>query len=481
MYTEPTPEDARFLNRLAWLGAGVSLLLSLVPWLQGDGINRDGVLYLFAAQAIREQGLVESLAVYGWPFYSLLIAGLASLGLELEQAGRLLGALCFAGLTHQFLRCLAFLAPDRLAGLLGLGLILLLPQLNGIRSELVRDTGMLWFAFAALHGLMHFRQHKRWPAWVLSLLAAGVAGLFRPEALLLALAPLGYGLKHWLGHHALRWLTAAVALIGLGLALASTELPDVTATKLVELSWYYASPVDSLHNWADKLGQVLPAMSQEFGYELALATLALIFGATLLKVLTPIPLLAWFATRRLPPPRRTWPVWLFAAILSVPILIYTARWMFLSDRYVLAIALFLLLLAPARLLVWCHAPGRRTWRYGLLALAGLLLVYSNLGKLTPSNRPLREAGLWLRQEAQGQLWVNHSVLAYYAGINSGERHRTDYWKTPPAQPTPWIALVLNPRDGAVRLQELESRGYTLVRRFDGDKRSVYVLKAAAQP
>ena len=122
-----------------WLLA-LSLLLSL--WLVAIDpvINRDAILYLRAAEAYLDQGLLASQALHGRPVLSICIAWLHQLtGLPLLYCGLLLNAAFYAVLVLAFVATVATLGGDRRTQLFAAALILSHPIINEYRSSIMRD------------------------------------------------------------------------------------------------------------------------------------------------------------------------------------------------------------------------------------------------------------------------------------------------------------------------------------------------------
>lgn len=51
-----------------------SLLLSVFAYYSNDIINSDGILYMNMADAYLKGGLAETVKMFNWPFFSILVA-----------------------------------------------------------------------------------------------------------------------------------------------------------------------------------------------------------------------------------------------------------------------------------------------------------------------------------------------------------------------------------------------------------------------
>ena len=122
-----------------WLLA-TSLLLSL--WLVAIDpvINRDAILYLRAAEAYLDQGLLASQALHGRPLLSICIAWLHQVtAIPLLYCGLLLNAAFYAVLVLAFVATVAAMGGDRRTPLFAAALSLSHPILNEYGSSSMRD------------------------------------------------------------------------------------------------------------------------------------------------------------------------------------------------------------------------------------------------------------------------------------------------------------------------------------------------------
>lgn len=165
-----------------------SLLLSVYSFIFPELPNDDAYVYIRTAEIYLDQGLVAAFAHYGWAGYSILIALVSRLGLDLFTAAYLLNALFFALLVHAFVALIAELNERRRVLVLGALTVLLYPELNEFRWFIIRDIGFWAFSLTGVWLLLRFCRQPDWG------LAAGftavflAASVFRPEALLYLLA-----------------------------------------------------------------------------------------------------------------------------------------------------------------------------------------------------------------------------------------------------------------------------------------------------
>ena len=173
------------------------LLIMLVAiWsvvIQDGHINRDGLLYLKQAYIMAEGSWKEGLALYPWPFFSILIAIFHKVsGLHLQVVAHAVDLALFGIAAWFYLKTLKFIYRQKHIIFYG-GIILLsfIPIMDDYVSMVLRDHG-LW-AGCMMGTYFYFknikeRSLKNSLMWQLGFL---FAGLFRPEGLVfLILLPL---------------------------------------------------------------------------------------------------------------------------------------------------------------------------------------------------------------------------------------------------------------------------------------------------
>ncbi len=138
------------LGDVRTFAAIISLFLSAWSVYLDDVVNSDGVLYLWAAEALKAGDWQEALALYKWPLYSSLIS-LVSLipGLGVEYAAHVLNAALTALAVVVFLSLVRELGADRKMLIAAAIVILLFPGLNRYRAFIIRDAGYIAFYLLA--------------------------------------------------------------------------------------------------------------------------------------------------------------------------------------------------------------------------------------------------------------------------------------------------------------------------------------------
>ncbi|MBI2381891.1 MAG: hypothetical protein HYV16_14150 [Gammaproteobacteria bacterium] len=480
------------MSRLpAWCTPGLaavlaSALLSALAWLLAGAPNDDGILYLLTAREFPLGGWHAAFEAYGWPFYSVLLAGLSGLGLPLETAGQLLNLGSFALLAWAFVGVVRELYPERPAwAWLAVPVVILLPELNAQRADLIRDNAYLAFWLLSLWALLRLARQPgpgRFAAWLACL---ALAQAFRLEAVAFVLC----GALALAAQPRTRRLGLALGVVLLViLPLLAWILPRfMPASRLADFGlWWqelrHQAPAQFLAA-SERLGAaVLNQYSQGFEREAYLAVLLTVLAGKLLKIWTPVHALCLWLGRRglawasLP---AAWRGYALAALL-LPLIFVLFR-QFLTARFLMPLVLCLLLLAPPVLAELARRLATRPRLLCVLALGlGLLFLGGSLRQLRDDDRALVEAGRWLAAQP-GDLWTNHSALSYYAGRNTAQQHVHGAWRAwreqMPANTRPgWRALALSGKERREADAWLARLGGREVRRFEDGKYLVIVTQ-----
>ncbi|MCK6404428.1 MAG: hypothetical protein L6Q60_00270 [Rhodocyclaceae bacterium] len=416
----------RWLTPITATLAG-SLALSLIARL-GSEVNRDGMLYVTTAQAFLDGGYAAAKASFGWPFLSIAIAVVAKLtGLGLENAAYLLNALFMAGACALIVASVGRRAPE-LAWITALT-VLALPGFNEYRNELLREFGCWFFIALAWWLALRWDERPRWTGALAIQTALAGAALFRPEALALFPALLGWQIFAAPGQE--RW--QRLAMIGL--------LPLVGGITL--LVAYFGGHLEGrlsadlgrfgLRRFDDKANALAAAL---IDYARGQARTILLFGSL---ALVPIKLLQKFSLLLIPLAfffasagartfihRHALFAWGIGAHLLV-VSVFVLDLQFLAGRYVGLI----LLLATPFIAAGLHLLIRRfpRWRHLIIASA-LLLAAGNVVSTGPGKGHFVEAGKWLAANVSSpeRVYIDSGRTAYHAGWHTpqvAERNRRE--------------------------------------------------------
>jgi hypothetical protein len=426
----------------------ISLFFSAWSVYLDDVVNSDGVLYLWAAEALKAGDWQQALALYKWPLYSSLIA-LVSLisGLGVEYSAHVLNAALTALAVVVFLSLVRDLDADRKMLIAAAIIILLFPGLNRYRAFVIRDTGYIAFYLLAL--LLFIRDLKEpRPAlrlgWVASIF---VATLFRIEGFVFLVA-LPF-VRQWLlstgvaARAALLAGSAGAVLLMLGAlawwSFSGSQLPTAPEWGgLLGDLWHHATT--TLSAGIDTIaGALHDRYERAFAYAVLLAALCLLLLWEVLVTLTPLyTVLAGHAVYRglafhNPRIRKMW-LQLIALHLLILAAILMVR-LFLTGRFPLALSMTLLLAVPFSLTAlyarWEQNRTRGVRRNWVFPLVCVLLILTGAdGLYRPTGKGhLKEAGLWLKNHTltRTTLFSNNPLIFWYAGRSSQERPPRYTW------------------------------------------------------
>ncbi len=371
-----------------------SILLSI--WLNTNAeINKDGILYLQAAEAYAQHGWESSFAVYPWPFYSIAIAWTHALThLTLIDAAYVLNTVLCLIIVTGFIQLIGALGGRLQEQIFAAVIILLHTGLNDYRDYIIRDLGHWAFMLYGLFFLMLYAQksHLRY-AFGFGL-AMFMAFLFRTEALFVMLfAPLALLFDRYNQRKLsarIRYTLGAYTFVGVlcGIALITYIIEQPNLMDLI-----FSNPwlqrlehADFLQALDKQMAQLRPAVSVNIPdnqlYYFLFGGFMVYFLIRLCLLLSPLfTVLTGYAIKQklIPtsPARTLLLTYLVLYVLIVLGFLYYR--FFLSGRYIMPIVLLLSLWTPFALSAWYEAwrsrkPGiiGKPWCFPLVVL---LLIY----------------------------------------------------------------------------------------------------------
>lgn len=407
----------------------ISLLLSLWLILIDPVLDRDAILYLRAADAYLQDGLLASQQLFARPLLSISFATLHQVtGLPLLYAGLLLNSLFYALLCVAFVATVSALGGDRRVQLIAAIVVLAHPSLNDQRSSILRDPAYWAFALLAFRQLLLYVQQPGWKHQLYWLAYIGLASLFRFEGLFFALlAPFALLAAHDMpgrGKHCLRLLSPTLIglVVAVVLALFYMQGSLLDAMRLPGISRY----VDRLLALPEQFGAlaaatgniVLEVNSREDSAAATVASLATVLLLNLCRALTwPVALVCLWQWRRRDKLRHDNTVllnahlWICLAYLAT----FTLINHFMSERYASQFVVFFLLYLPF-LLDGMWRSGKRSMPRALML--GLLVIMSldSLHNRDHEKVFIRDAKDWLltHTHQRASLVSNNEYLAYFS-------------------------------------------------------------------
>ncbi|MDB6060248.1 MAG: hypothetical protein JWM78_351 [Verrucomicrobiaceae bacterium] len=480
----PQKKTLSNLVPVSTLALALSTVLSLWTFISGPSINTDGVIYLKTARGFIDAGFSGALQVYGWPFYSMLIAAVAQLGVTLDTAAALINVLLFAALAWAFVAVVELLYPkQKNIHYLASAIILLEPYLNSLRGSFFRDSGHLAFTLTSLVALLQYANTRRIGLLVTWVLATLVATLFRPEAVLLL--PAGIIA---LAYHRPSWKFGALAIaftICCAVILFLMQRYAPTSRIIDVIGWWNFYSSDFGNTFSRKAALLERTVLGDFsdnGRESLLAALVVTVIAAVVGVITPIYAVVLWVRRKnifISSPIHKKIIWAYAIAALIPSLLFVAFAYFLSQRYVTAFALILLLLVPQLLIDIFYSMRNRAARISFAVLLVLIFSVASYRNLR-SETELKDAGVWLANQS-GSVWTNSIPINYYLESKNPDRalvikDQSMAKSSMEAIDTEWVALVIARRDQAKVPLILEQLHGVEQKRFDGSGRFVIIIK-----
>ncbi len=442
-------------------------LLSLwIIWNSGK-INPDGALYVQTAQRLLAGDWNGAYQLYPWPLFPALIALTSRLmGLPLEPSAYLLCGLLLAILVWSFIALVRDFGADRSTLVIAAFVILSFPYLNDNRAEIVRDFG---YWGCSMLGFWFMLRFYRAPSWGRALGWGGLtlaSALFRIEGLgfLLGLPWLMLIESGWrLRERGWRFLQLnTISLLGLlgllilGVLFSTQPLALQYGGRLLEplqhlkeawlqLSGGLAVKAELMQSavLAPQLGPYA-ALAEDNAMTLLVSGLVGLVLVKLVKLLNPLYGLVLLLPRlsaRMRPGREGWRLLIAVVGINLAILgTYVVQTFYLSKRFVMALALALLILVPFALADlyerWrrSRASGSKSrWLYLAVPIFLLALTLDGLVRIAPSKAYIKEAGLWIKHQApaQARLYTNQPLVEYYADREIAWLARERYNLSPP--------------------------------------------------
>ncbi len=424
------------LDARIWAVAG-SLLLSVYAGFTVSVPNDDAFLYVRTAGIFLDEGIGAAFEHFAWAGYPVLIGLVAATGIELLTAAYVLNGLFFAVLAFAFVGICREFSEDRILLSLAALTILLFPEINEYRYQILRDAGFWAFVMLGMWWLIRYGAEGLWKFCLYYCGALLLAAVFRPEAMLyLVTAPLCllFDRRHGRAERYLlcfRAQGAAVAVLLLcfpaGLAFDLNLFQQAAA-----LASSYTPFLQSL---LDPGGQEMAAMAEAiFGEHAAtysgrylpfflLAGLMVILAAELLYAVgMPFSLiLIWGYWKKwlLPDRDMALPVVAFAAVNLLVVLAFLLVTRYLTSRYAMVFSLGLALAVPftAREMLARMTPGTRLapWLLVLFFVFSAVDSYYTFGR---SKSYVHDAVEWLNENSgeSAELLTNNRAVAYYSGM-----------------------------------------------------------------
>lgn len=429
---------------IRWVATLFSVLVTVLVIHKPKPFNYDFMVYYRAAQAYIEQGWHAAMAIYPWPFYSVLIAALSHwTSLSLLTSAHVLSVIFFIGISFFFMTLLKELGASRPVEWVGALVISFSPLLNTYRLMLIRDPGYWAFYLLSLLFFIRYFRQLTWRynlAWVISM---SIAMLFRIEgAIFLMLAPLIVLARTDLGFgqrclYVLKAYTVPMLfclMIGIFSLHQDGHLGRLQQViDQVQHGFIVLYQTFQQHSALLAQSGALSIWSVEYARVFMIGGLLWFYGYILFKTINVFYLMivSYGVAQRviqdeLGSVRVLWGYILINVILS---LLFLGESFFLSDRYIFPIVLVLMLWLPfavGRIYNnWKTQPKTtklyqrsRVWLallvllFGSYVIGGIVYFFVN-----DKEAYIKSAGQWAQQTipAQATVFTNESRLIVYMG------------------------------------------------------------------
>ncbi len=482
-------------------GVVASILFSITVVLQHDLLNDDGVLYVGVAKLLQNGQFSDAVALYGWPFFSLLIAAVDLVtGVGLDASAYILITLFDALLLVAFILIVKELGGDARVQIAAVVVIFSLAYMNENRADVIRDHG--YWACYLLSLLLYLKFYKSPGLW----LALGwstailLGALFRIEGFVVwAAMPLVMLIRKdtSLGAKIKRLFQLYLLHLVIGIALASylwvTRDDSIFATRLGDFKLLFENLLNGFgvdmesRISALKTGVLDTRYSSDFAVSSIVGIILIILGSKIITTIT-TPYLGAFLVPSLRARLKELDsglirviVWSGVISLLVVLSILIPRF-FLSARWVLSFALTLLLFAPFLLVQalenWeSNKAGRRKRVTAVYLAFGLFILYGFLDGListSPSKSYVKESGIWIKQNLDkgNKVYANDSRILHYAGLY---KKRGGYGVIRPKRWVKYDYLAIKMKlDDQTINEEINSRAGCLtdIKQFTGPRKRV---------
>lgn len=175
----------------------LALVSLIIIVLQEGQINRDGILYLTQSHYIIEGNWDRAMAVYKWPFFSMLIAGLHQIsGLSLQYAAHLINVMLFILASFFFIKNVSLVSYNKTPTIFAtLILLTSIPLMDDYLGMVLRDQGQWAFFMIGVYGFLRWIKSSLWEWAVIWQIGFIFGALFRPECIIfIILLPLAHQL-----------------------------------------------------------------------------------------------------------------------------------------------------------------------------------------------------------------------------------------------------------------------------------------------
>ena len=420
----------------------LSLLFSLWAIMTDDVINYDGIFYIETARYIYEGEWLAAYKNYHWPFYPLLIAAVSKAGsLSLETSAYIINITLLAFIPYIFISLLIEMGASRKVCISGALLLLLHVSLNDYRDYIIRDFGYWLFFLVSVLQLMRYQSTGRLRfavGWNISIL---IATLFRIEGIVFwVFAPVIFlftgddirnRIKTYFTLNSALFISMVFALAYIWISgFSETLMFSRIAEPYYGIQSVIVSFVETIPHKAQQVSDaVLNQFSDKYAVHVVWAALFVIFAFTIIGATGILALiLSIYAILKIRIRMMYTHRSILFGMIAINILIFSVfvvTQFFLSGRYVMPLALLLMLpaaFALYALYTWLNSLSGKKGKIRVFGKSILLLVFlsmliDGLVSFGSSKDYIKSTGKWMETNIphDAKIYSNVPQIYYYSG------------------------------------------------------------------
>lgn len=406
-----------------------TMLLCVLSAIRTDVINPDGICYLQSAESM-QSGLRAAVNLCGqarWPFYSMLIYGLAhATGFSFLFSAYLINFIFSIFSSVIFIFILRELnAPARVLWL-GVLVFVLSHQLNIVRSDIIRDHGFWTFYLASVFFLIRFFHKPNWNYALLWSMSLGVASLFRIEGFsFLFILPFVTLLIPSLRIHAYLKLNILTFLALAGSGFWLWQHPNTNTDQLGRVG---EIKFQLMHGFAEikqtfllNANDIAQHILNQYSAQDAIMILSLVVIVWyLMNVISAFSMIyalllfyAWRQKVLAVDSLTRWVLWSYVLVAVMITGVFLTEHMFLSKRYLVALFLILMIWIP-------FALNNLFEKNKIIFSVSIILIFlsglSGTLNISHSKQYIRSAAAWIEENVPpaAKLYSNDYHLMYYS-------------------------------------------------------------------
>lgn len=435
---------AKLNNNIQLCAALISIILSIIVNITNSNpLNIDGLFYLQVAKDYLQSGWYALVANYSWPAYILAISWVTKFThLSLLHSAELLDLIFYAMLIYAFIGVVKELGGSKLTQWFAAILILVFPELNTLRTYVIRDVAYWAFIFFALWQLIKYSKKPS----LLSAVAWGVsmffAVLFRIEGIFLwVFTPFALllnnqiTLKERTSQLMRTYVVPFVCLIFVLLWTLYEHSASYFHVLIVRTSMFdniYNNGFNLLlQNWGSMSqlisNHVLNQFSSKYSPFFVFGGFLSVFVAQFLALLEPLPIVfSGYAIYKqlIPAPKAQRNIlYVFTYLNLIIPIIWIYGHFFLSARYLMLFVLTILIWTPfgleALFVPWKNHLNEKRFKKILIiltAVAVLIMAVCGVYRFGHSKAFITNAGYWLAANTPKdvKLFANCQEVMFYA-------------------------------------------------------------------